>query len=154
VVQALNELGWFADSESDGGLDHDLVQKVALEGQVSVALRTHRRREQSLRRAKLRQVLSDLGRLACEVPGCGFDFAAAYGALGNEFAEVHHLSPLASTVAVHETTLKDLAVVCSNCHRMIHRGGLCRSLAQVGAALLAQPNQRLQRTHLSSANLE
>lgn len=55
---------------------------------------------------------------------CGFDFGRAYGARGMDFAEVHHLKAFASlrgkTVLTNPVT--DVAVLCSNCHRMVHRG--------------------------------
>jgi len=53
---------------------------------------------------------------------CGFSFAAMYGAIGDGFAEVHHLAPLGSLereVLVNPTT--DVVVLCANCHRMVHR---------------------------------
>ncbi|WP_394342507.1 HNH endonuclease [Taibaiella helva] len=56
------------------------------------------------------------GRLACEV--CGFDFFQTYGPLGADFIECHHTKPLATYKAGEKTKLADLAVVCSNCHRM------------------------------------
>ena len=58
------------------------------------------------------------GSLPCEV--CGFDFAATYGRLGDEFIEAHHVVPLAEARA-STTKLADLALVCSNCHGMLHR---------------------------------
>jgi len=56
---------------------------------------------------------------------CGFDFASKYGVqLGEGFIEAHHLRPLSSLeegeVATY-TVATDFAVLCSNCHRMIHR---------------------------------
>lgn len=53
---------------------------------------------------------------------CGFDFEKFYGARGKDYIEVHHVVPLSSRneeVEVNPAT--DLIVVCSNCHRMIHR---------------------------------
>jgi 5-methylcytosine-specific restriction protein A len=50
---------------------------------------------------------------------CGFDFAIKYGDLGAGFIEAHHILPLAAGPAT--TRLPDLALVCSNCHRMLHR---------------------------------
>jgi len=103
----------------------------ALEGAIRIAMTRHRSRERALRNAKLdaARLASPDGRLRCEVPGCGFDFFERYGKLGENFAEVHHLLPLGSQSAPSRTTLEDLAVVCSNCHSMIHRGGECRPLA-------------------------
>jgi 5-methylcytosine-specific restriction protein A len=61
---------------------------------------------------------SEHGPLACEA--CGLDFAAVYGELGDGFIECHHTVPLALG-SVRKTSLADLALVCSNCHRMLHR---------------------------------
>ena len=59
------------------------------------------------------------GKLICEV--CRFDFAIHYGDYGKGFIECHHTQPLETLPEGHQTHLDDLALVCSNCHRMIHR---------------------------------
>ena len=61
---------------------------------------------------------------ACQV--CGFDFVHVYGEIGRTFAEVHHLNPLSERPASEWTEavltrISDVAVLCANCHRMIHR---------------------------------
>jgi len=53
---------------------------------------------------------------------CGMSFAKVDGPRGEGFIEVHHLK----TVASHEGEVSvdpeaDMAVVCSNCQRMLHR---------------------------------
>jgi 5-methylcytosine-specific restriction protein A len=104
----------------------------AYEGEERIALIRHRKREQKLRVAKLKQAREkNNGRLICEVPRCGFDFEKIYGAIGKEFAHVHHLKPLGNRESPSETLLDDLAIVCANCHAMIHRGGKCRSLNEL-----------------------
>jgi len=60
--------------------------------------------------------------LACEV--CNFDFEAQYGVIGKKFAECHHIVPLEQINGEVENQLSDLAILCSNCHRMIHRNGV------------------------------
>lgn len=105
------------------------------EGYLRVLFVRHRQREHRLRSAKIRSVLRALGRLRCEVPTCAFDFEERYGSLGREYAHVHHLRPLAAADARRRTTLNDLAIVCANCHAMIHRGGACRPLKEVSAAM-------------------
>jgi hypothetical protein len=53
---------------------------------------------------------------------CGFGFGAVYGSLGVGYIECHHLNPLAEQDGnAQEVTVSDVAVLCSNCHRMIHR---------------------------------
>lgn len=69
---------------------------------------------------KKKTVLELTNALRCEI--CEFDFAAGYRGIGNAFCEVHHIRELAS--GRQEPTLDDLAILCANCHRMIHRTGL------------------------------
>ncbi len=55
---------------------------------------------------------------------CDFDFQAAYGERGLNYIEAHHLKPLSSLeegVAVEYDIENDFTVLCSNCHRMVHR---------------------------------
>lgn len=102
------------------------------EGEQRLAFVKHRKREWRLRQAKLDAFKTLNGRVFCEVPTCGFDFGKVYGALGEGFAEVHHLDQLSAAPLIgRKITLDDLAVVCSNCHRMIHSGGACRTLAEI-----------------------
>ena len=121
-------LSYTKDEPSGLGVVADVLE--GLEGQVRLRLVRHRRRERALRDAKIKQAQSESpdGRLKCQVPRCGFDFEKRYGALGKSFAEVHHLSPLGNAAGPVQTRLDDLAVVCSNCHSMIHRGGKSRSI--------------------------
>jgi 5-methylcytosine-specific restriction protein A len=89
------------------------------EGAVLTRLHTARERNRRLITQKKAAVLAATGHLACEV--CQFDFAARYGALGHGFAECHHTVPLAALPTHTGTRLSDLAILCANCHRMIHR---------------------------------
>lgn len=53
---------------------------------------------------------------------CGFNFGAVYGSWGAEYGEVHHRRPFSNQEAVRVTNVRtDLAVLCANCHRMVHR---------------------------------
>ncbi len=55
----------------------------------------------------------------CQV--CGLRFEDKYGSLGSGFAEAHHRVPLNQLRTRVKTNLRDLATVCANCHRMLHR---------------------------------
>jgi 5-methylcytosine-specific restriction endonuclease McrA len=114
-------------------LDQTYVGMEAREGEEYQRLVMHRKRESKLRTAKIRQALSaNGGRLKCEVPRCGFDFVSKYGELGYAYAQVHHRTPLAKVGKKRKkTTLADLAIVCANCHAMVHLGGECRELANL-----------------------
>lgn len=100
------------------------------EGSAKRRFMLHRQREGRARREKIKDALTKSGgRLVCEVDNCGFDFKARYGALGEGYAQVHHLAPLSnSPIGGRVVKLKDLAIVCANCHVMIHIGGECRPL--------------------------
>jgi hypothetical protein len=99
-----------------------------LEGSKKFVAHLRRERKPGIVEAKKKQVLKDTGRLKCEV--CGFDFREKYGKLGEAFSEAHHKTPLSAVKTEVETTLDDLAILCSNCHRMIHRTNPMESIAQ------------------------
>ena len=70
-------------------------------------------RDPNVRRAFLRGK-----QLKCEV--CGFDFEKVFGKPGAGYIEVHHKKPVSE--GEHITDLNnDLVMLCSNCHKMIHR---------------------------------
>lgn len=53
---------------------------------------------------------------------CGMDFESTYGERGKNFIHVHHLDPLSSNTGERDTRFVDLAMVCPNCHAMLHKG--------------------------------
>jgi hypothetical protein len=59
------------------------------------------------------------GTLRCEV--CNFDFEATYGVVGRRFIEAHHTIPVSELEPGAVTKPEDIALVCANCHRMLHR---------------------------------
>lgn len=92
----------------------------APEGRLLTRFHLARERSARLVEAKKREALLQTGKLACEA--CDFDFAQTYGERGEGFAECHHLRPVASLRPGQVTRLSDLALLCSNCHRIVHRG--------------------------------
>lgn len=101
----------------------------AEEGRLLYRRHAFRERDSRLNRRKKEQVLAATGRLECEV--CGFEFEEYYGEYGKGFAEAHHTRPLSN--GSRKTRLDDLAIVCSNCHRMLHRGVRCPTVAELAA---------------------
>jgi 5-methylcytosine-specific restriction endonuclease McrA len=87
------------------------------EGKQVLVRHLIRERDPRIVRQKKASVIHATGGLACEI--CGFDFYAVYGDLGREFCECHHR--LALNNGERTTRLEDLAILCANCHRMIHR---------------------------------
>lgn len=68
---------------------------------------------------KVRRAFLEGKHLKCEV--CGFDFEAVYGKLGAGYIEVHHTKPVCEGERITDIN-NDLVMLCSNCHKMIHRG--------------------------------
>ncbi|QEM09075.1 HNH endonuclease [Mucilaginibacter rubeus] len=74
----------------------------------------------------------------CSCSVCGFNFEKAYGEWGRDFIEVHHIEPLASGGGRSRKIdpKVDLIVLCSNCHRMVHRRrGLTLTIEELRAKL-------------------
>lgn len=94
----------------------------------SLELRYHYQRERStiLVKKKKEEFKSLHGKVECEI--CGFCFEETYPRnLGNDYIEAHHKTPLSKISGKIKTTLDDLMLVCSNCHRMIHRTKECEA---------------------------
>ncbi len=101
--------------------------------------KTKERNGKAPRRKKLR-VLQDTGRLICEA--CEFDFLESYGLLGEGFAECHHRTPLSELEEGHKTRLSDLAIVCANCHRILHRRKLTLSVEELRNIVMKRRAER------------
>lgn len=91
--------------------EEDLVEDLS-------SLRLHKRVE---RNRKLSRLAKEAHGFSCQA--CHFDFERHYGVLGIGFIEAHHLTPLADLRGqrIALDPKKDFAVLCANCHRMIHR---------------------------------
>lgn len=77
--------------------------------------KNHRIRERDSKITfKKKEIAKQQNKLFCEV--CDFSFAQIYG---EEYIECHHTVPISEGERI--TKLEDLSLVCSNCHRMLHR---------------------------------
>lgn len=115
------EGGWSSDDEIAQEAEQD-----GIEGGLSYlkSYRQHRRAERSAKHSK--EVKK---RHKPECAACGFKTKGAYQIAKEsdlDILEAHHLVPL-HTLAEGETArfdiMKDFALLCPNCHRMIHRLG-------------------------------
>ena len=89
------------------------------EGRTVRRLHDAKERNPQATKNKKKQVLQRMGKLECEV--CSFDFTEYYGENGVGFTECHHIVPLSQLEPGHHTKLSELAIVCANCHRMLHK---------------------------------
>jgi hypothetical protein len=88
-----------------------LAAAVGKEGERKLALHLVIERDPKIVKAKKLTAAN----LDCEV--CGFSSLEFYGV---PYCEVHHRKPLSQLSEGCVTTLQDLAIVCANCHRIIH----------------------------------
>ncbi|GLU34028.1 HNH endonuclease [Trinickia caryophylli] len=87
------------------------------EGRIVSELHSRREREPKLRE-RLLSARRGRGKLFCEM--CGEPPPAANAALKESHFEVHHIVPL-SYAGARITRLADVALLCANCHRLLHR---------------------------------
>ena len=113
-------------------LDVDIHKHVATEGKQRLVAHLQRERNQTIVRKKKKSAASS----QCEV--CGFDFAEVYGIASKGYCEVHHLVPLADAEGGKETKLEDLAILCANCHRVVHLKNPPHTLEEVRLMLARQ----------------
>ncbi|MDF2811082.1 MAG: endonuclease, partial [Microvirga sp.] len=104
---------------------------------VRLSVHLRRERDPAVVRLKKEAVLAKEGVLKCEV--CDFDFATHYGVRGAGFIETHHRRPVSELKRGETTKADDLALVCANCHRMLHRGPRLLSIEELRSQL--RPSQ-------------
>jgi len=89
------------------------------EGRTYERMHKQRERNQKVIDIAKKQALQKYGKLQCEV--CKFDFYDSYGEIGYGFIEAHHTVPVSQLTSEVLTSVEDIALVCSNCHSMLHR---------------------------------
>ncbi len=87
---------------------------VVFEGKIKSKESKFRERNRGL--IAVKKSLSDY---RCEV--CRMNFKEKYGHIGENYIIAHHLNPIGARSRTSKTTLDDIALVCSNCHDMLHR---------------------------------
>lgn len=116
-IPNLDEL-FLNDDVPESLVDEDFSVR---EGAEIIVTKEHLRRERNnviVGLAKERALVKGNGRIICEC--CSFDFFENYGNHGYSFIECHHGLPIAIG-GERITKVEDLHMVCSNCHRMLHR---------------------------------
>ena len=98
------------------GADVDLS---AIEGTPQLFFHVRRERDPALRKAKIAAILNANGQLRCE--SCGLVTSEAFPGLTEDILEVHHRVALSASECAVINSVDDLALLCPNCHRAIHR---------------------------------
>lgn len=116
LTEAPIDLGPGPDQEVEKPVDEIEQGMVeAEEGRKRTVQHVRRERSSWLRRKKIEAVA---GQPRCEA--CDFDFKERYGERGEGFIECHHTIPVSELDPGKLTRVEDLALLCPNCHRMIH----------------------------------
>lgn len=90
-----------------------------LEGNTVSRVQAIKQRNNKLIHQAKKRHQEQCGALACEV--CGMNFEAQYGEIGQGYIEAHHRKPMAEMAGETFSEVDDIILLCSNCHRMIHR---------------------------------
>lgn len=94
------------------------------EGKLLVRIHSYKERDRSLvKMAKQFYKSKNGGQLICEA--CGLVPLEKYGDDGESCIEAHHKTPIEELQPDSITTVKDLAMVCASCHRVIHSKRPC-----------------------------
>lgn len=98
----------------------DPQDKMFKEGKDKLKWHLGKERNQALiQSAKKKWKNEHAGQVLCMI--CSFSFLDCYGQIGEDYIEAHHKLPLSQLDEETEVGIQDLAPVCSNCHRMLHR---------------------------------
>ncbi len=110
-------------------LNIDKIESYLLEGSETslgfpegkIIERIHNARERNSKVIEIAKTnfKKEFGRLFCQI--CGFDFKEMYGELGEDFKEGHHTIPVSQMPLDYFTKPEEIAMLCSNCHRMVHK---------------------------------
>jgi predicted restriction endonuclease len=105
-------------------IDSDFESNSNLSGEFpegNLVERAHKYRERNSKVIQLakQNFKNQNGHLYCQI--CGFDFEKAYGKIGKDFIEAHHTIPVSEISPTQKTRVEDIAILCSNCHRIVHR---------------------------------
>jgi len=114
TFDALYDLAQGYPAEEDYGYDEEFPEGREVEKKHKL-----RERNQAAVRTAKERFKKKNGSLLCQV--CGFEFYTKYGEIGCDFIEGHHTLPMSELEGEVKTQVKDIALVCSNCHRMLHR---------------------------------
>lgn len=127
--------GYF-DKKSQEQANNELISNEAnkyfvLEDEISEGKLITTNSKTRQRSAKLRNYAFDYyknqNQIKCII--CGFDFENAYGELGKDYIELHHIKPISiyeedGEIKNLEEARKNLVPLCCNCHKILHRNNL------------------------------
>lgn len=112
----------------------DIPDPFVIEGNSVLAVHLRYERNNTFIRKIKERALAKNKMLNCQV--CGFSFIEKYGDIGEGFIEAHHKKPLSEIKQQSLKTEDDIILVCSNCHRMLHRDSLAIGVEELKGLML------------------
>ncbi|OCJ59490.1 hypothetical protein A6U94_21890 [Agrobacterium tumefaciens] len=110
---------------------------------IEAAIEGERQRKETVLIRRNATIVAKVKReLGCDCQVCGFNFGEIYGKHGQGFIEAHHVEPLSNRNESRATSIEDFAMLCANCHRMIHRGDRVLSLKELKKIVQNQSERR------------
>jgi predicted HNH restriction endonuclease len=106
-------------TEEEEFTENKSVDKSFIEGAIVERIHSSRERNAKVIEIAKKNFKAKYGKLFCEI--CNFDFEEVYGDLGSEYIEGHHTIAVSEMKPDHKTLPEEIAMVCSNCHKMLHR---------------------------------
>ncbi len=101
-------------------IDDKIIDKQIKEYEEQKEIRKHISYEGRISRKNREELIQELG-ITCQV--CNRTMEEMYGQIGRGYIELHHLKPFCNLEVGGKRKLNsgDFAVLCPNCHRMIHK---------------------------------
>lgn len=123
--------------EAEARPEVEAEETAGREGRILTRIHVYKERDRGLvKRAKDYYRRMNGGKLTCEA--CGKVPVDLYGASGERIIEAHHKVPIEELQPDSETTTSDLAMVCADCHRVIHSRKPCLTIQEVRDLIAAQ----------------
>lgn len=110
-------------------IESEIIESNNPEGRKLYRFHRKLERDSKIGKTLKKKVIQETGELRCMV--CDFSFLEFYGEIGKGYIEAHHLIPVSQLDGKTKTNINDIALVCSNCHRMLHAGQTLLSINQL-----------------------
>lgn len=112
----------------------DLEEPAGREGKLLTRIHAYKERDRAFaKRVREYYRQKNKGYLSCEA--CGMMPNQVYGAQGESCMEAHHKVPIEQLQPDSVTLVNEMAVVCANCHRIIHSNKPCLTIQEVRCLL-------------------
>src|SRR5665647_118832 len=131
-------------------LENDFQNNNELTGEFpegKIVGRTHKARERNFQVIKIaKENFKKLnGKLFCQI--CKFNYEKIYDEIGQHFFEGHHTIAVSEMPPEYRTKQEEIAMLCGNCHRMIHKRRPWLTMNQLSKVLAKDNNKHIEASN-------